>query len=74
MPERANAATCPPLAGCAFFGSLSRPSTPFEPGMTVPVQPGVDKPATISVARINAITATGPEELAHPCPRRSSGK
>jgi hypothetical protein len=42
--------------------------------MTVPVQPGVDMPATISVARINAITATGPEELAHPCPRRSSGK
>ena len=45
---------------------LKGETTPLEQGMTVLVQPGVDKPAMIIVASTNLITETGYEELTHP--------
>jgi len=47
---------------------LKGEATPLEAGMTVLVQPGVDKPAMIIVASTNLITDTGSEELTHPLP------
>lgn len=47
---------------------LKGETTPLEKGMTVLVQPGVDKPAMIIVASTNLITETGYEELTHPLP------
>jgi Xaa-Pro dipeptidase len=38
----------------------------LEKGMTILVQPGVDKPAMIIVASTNVITDAGSEELTHP--------
>lgn len=48
---------------------LQGEAAPLQAGMTVLVQPGVDKPAMIIVASTNAITETGFEELTHPLPR-----
>jgi len=47
---------------------LKGETTPLEAGMTVLVQPGVDKPAMIIVASTNVITASGSEELTRPLP------
>jgi Xaa-Pro aminopeptidase len=44
-------------------------TTPLEAGMTVLVQPGVDKPAMIIVASTNVITESGSEELTRPLPQ-----
>ncbi len=48
---------------------LKGETTPLERGMTVLVQPGVDKPAMIIVASTNVITGTGYEELTRPLPK-----
>lgn len=45
---------------------LKGETTPLESGMTVLVQPGVDKPGMIIVASTNLVTETGYEELTHP--------
>jgi len=45
---------------------LKGETTPLEAGMTVLVQPGVDKPGMIIVASTNVITETGYEELTRP--------
>ena len=45
---------------------LKGDTSPLETGMTVLVQPGVDKPAMIIVASTNLITESGHEELTHP--------
>ena len=47
---------------------LKGEATALEKGMTVLVQPGVDKPAMIIVASTNVITDTGYEELTRPLP------
>jgi len=48
---------------------LKGETTPLEKGMTILVQPGVDKPAMIIVASTNVITETGYEELTRPLPK-----
>jgi Xaa-Pro dipeptidase len=48
---------------------LKGETTPLEAGMTVLVQPGVDKPAMIIVASTNLITESGSEELTRPLPK-----
>lgn len=45
---------------------LKGETTPLEAGMTVLVQPGVDKPGMIIVASTNVITETGYEQLTRP--------
>lgn len=47
---------------------LKGEAMPLEAGMTVLVQPGLDKPAMIIVASTNLITETGSEELTRPLP------
>jgi Xaa-Pro dipeptidase len=48
---------------------LKGETTALEKGMTVLVQPGVDKPAMIIVASTNVITDAGYEELTRPLPK-----
>jgi Xaa-Pro dipeptidase len=48
---------------------LKGETTTLEKGMTVLVQPGVDKPAMIIVASTNVITDSGYEELTRPLPK-----
>lgn len=48
---------------------LKGETTPLEAGMTVLVQPGVDKPAMIIVASTNLVTEMGYEELTRPLSR-----
>jgi Xaa-Pro aminopeptidase len=47
---------------------LKGETTPLEAGMTVLVQPGVEKPGMIIVASTNVITETGCEQLTRPLP------
>lgn len=52
-----------------FFEGLSLvrgETTPLEQGMTVLVQPGVDRPAMMIVASTNLVTSEGYEELTEP--------
>jgi len=48
---------------------LKGETTPLEKGMTVLVQPGVDRPGMIIVASTNLVTESGYEELTHPLPK-----
>ena len=48
---------------------LKGETTPLESGMTVLVQPGVDRPAMMIVASTNLVTERGFEELTHSLPR-----